>query len=433
MDFKEYIIVEQSKIPQELLNRIFNQKTKSAKYTVINQKLKYKKVAQQVKEIVQDKDLVVSLLTRVSSLEVLKGLLEKKDYLYIDAAIEDQYEEGSVSTIELEKLIKDFGNTHKPNSTILVDGGANPGLITHFMIMGLKQMARDAIQKKVSDYKQIEEFLNTNQIAQLAKILQVHTVHVSEREQMEVEDPSKFEGIFTNSWAPLDFLEEYTINGEISLGQNDREFFIKNKYQIIDDPQPTQGVLPFPFHIKTSSPFETFTGRVVKHPENVEIAEMLSTEDHTVTATFVYKPSKMVRKQFYKYNNIESMPFKAFSEELDGPLRGYELMGATIITAREDLHNRWFGSFVTCEDTRNTQIFTNPTVLQVAAGFYSFLNLIIKNPHMGVIWPHSLNSEEVIELAKPYLGTIFDVKLSEKLSWKFEDLISTEEAMNNDF
>ena len=107
-------------------------------------------------------------------------------------------------------------------------------------------------------------------------------------------------------------------------------------------------------------------------------------------------------------------------------------MGATLISSRKDIQPRWFGSIVSCEQEREVGTNSNPTVLQVAAGIISHLLLALEEPEKGLCLPHEFDSEKIMELAKPFLGTIVDVSLPFRLPTKWNELISTKEEMDTD-
>ena len=107
-------------------------------------------------------------------------------------------------------------------------------------------------------------------------------------------------------------------------------------------------------------------------------------------------------------------------------------MGATLISSRDDIPPRWFGSIVTCEQEREIGANSNPTILQVAAGIISHLVLLLENPGKGLCMPHDFDSEKIMEIAKPFLGTIIDLNLPFRLSTSWEELLSTKEEMDTD-
>ena len=101
-----------------------------------------------------------------------------------------------------------------------IDAGANPGMITHFSILGIFSMAKYAIEKKIADYEKIEVLLKEKDISGLAEIMKVDVIHISEIEQIEPHNPNKLKGYVTNSWCIDSFLDEWFVNAEVSMVQN---------------------------------------------------------------------------------------------------------------------------------------------------------------------------------------------------------------------
>ena len=52
----------------------------------------------------------------------------------------------------------EFKKKYKPTFAGCVDAGANPGMITHFAILGIYSMAREAIKNKIPDYEKLNFF-----------------------------------------------------------------------------------------------------------------------------------------------------------------------------------------------------------------------------------------------------------------------------------
>ena len=107
-------------------------------------------------------------------------------------------------------------------------------------------------------------------------------------------------------------------------------------------------------------------------------------------------------------------------------------MGATLISSREDIPPRWFGSVVSCEQEREVGCQSNPTTLQVAAGIISHLLVALDNPEKGLCMPHDFDSEKILELARPFLGTIVDKNLPFRLPSSWGELLSKKEEMDTD-
>jgi homospermidine synthase len=105
--------------------------------------------------------------------------------------------------------------------------------------------------------------------------------------------------------------------------------------------------------------------------------------------------------------------------ELEG--RGWSLqptrriIRAEIVTGMDELgvliagHAKnayWFGSQLSIAEARRHVPYTNATCLQVAAGALGAMIWAIRNPREGVREADQLDFREVLEIARPYLGSL---------------------------
>jgi homospermidine synthase len=65
----------------------------------------------------------------------------------------------------------------------------------------------------------------------------------------------------------------------------------------------------------------------------------------------------------------------------------------------------WCGSSLNIEDARVLAPLQNATTIQVAIGVVSGICWMLENPNRGVVQPEELDTEFVLKIAKPYLGT----------------------------
>jgi homospermidine synthase len=68
----------------------------------------------------------------------------------------------------------------------------------------------------------------------------------------------------------------------------------------------------------------------------------------------------------------------------------------------------------------------NPTTLQVAASTTAHMKLAAERRNQGLLMPHNFDSDEIIKVALPYLGTILDCDLEIRLPVTWQDLLSSE-------
>ena len=235
----------------------------------------------------------------------------------------------------------------------------------------------------------------------------------------------------TNTWRIDSLHDEWFAKTEVSMETHDISDFSKNNYEKLPLSDPPTIRCLIPLYMKTACPTEIFTGKVVTHPETIEISKLFSNENHMPTVAFVYHPSRLSRQDL-EQKNWKDLPCRIINESTGGPLLGKETMGVTLISSRNDIPPRWFGSIVSCEQEREIGANSNPTTLQVAAGIISHLLLALEDPEKGLCMPHDFDSEKIIKLAAPFLGTIIDTNLPFRLPTKWSELLSTKEDMDTD-
>ena len=423
---REYVIIDKKRITDEQI-KIFGNKRVSR----LELDIKPDELFETINYILKDDDVVCDFFGCNETVDILRACHLKKRIVYMNADVEENLLKPYPSQYAMYQAFFEFKRKFKPTFAGCIDAGANPGMITHFAILGIFSMAKEAIKNKIADHEKIKFFLDKKDYANLAQIMQVDVIHVSEWEKIEPSDESKFKGFTTNSWCVDGFHDEWTSRGEVSMGTHDIEDLSQKGYETILMSEPLNVKCPFPVYMKTACPTQIFTGKVVRHPETMEISRIFSTDQHVPTVAFVYHPSRLPRQNL-EDKDWKKLPTKIIDESTGGPLKGSETMGATLISSRKDIQPRWFGSIVSCEQEREVGTNSNPTVLQVAAGIISHLLLALEEPEKGLCLPHEFDSEKIMELAKPFLGTIVDVSLPFRLPTKWNELISTKEEMDID-
>ena len=423
---REYIIVDKKRITDDQI-KIFGNKPVSR----LEFDIKPEELFDTINYILKDDDIVCDFLGCNETIDILRACNLKKGIIYINASIEEDLARPYPSQNALYNTFFEFKKKFKPKFTGCIDAGANPGMITHFAILGLYSMAKEAINNKIADYEKIQLFSDKKDIPSLAQIMQIDTIHISEFENIEPKDESKFKGFTTNTWCLDSFHDEWFLRAEVSIGTHDIKDLSQKNFQKIPMSEPPAVQCLVPFYMKTASPDKIFTGKIVRHPETIEISKIFSNEEHVPTVAFVYHPSRLPRQNL-ENKNWKELPTIVVDESTGGPLSGSETMGATLISSRKDIMPRWFGSVITCHQEREIGANSNPTTLQVAAGVISHLLLSLEEPDKGLCMPHEFDSEKILKLAKPFLGTIVDKNLPFRLPTKWSELLSSKEEMDTD-
>jgi len=423
---REYILIDKRRITDEQI-KIFGDKPVSR----LEFNIKPEDLFDTMNYILKDNDIVCDFFGCNETIDILRACHLKKGIVYINASMEENILKPYPTQNALYQAFFEFKKKFKPTFTGCIDAGANPGMITHFAILGIFSMAKEAIKNKITNYEEIKFYLDKKDLAKLAQIMQVDVIHISELEQIEPKDENKFKGFVTNTWCIDSFLDEWFDKAEVSIGTHDIKDLSQENYFKIPMSEPPTVKCPYPLYMKTASPNKIFTGKVVMHPETEEISKIFSNEEHIPTVAFVYHPSKLPRQNL-ENKDWRELPQIIMDESTGGPLSGSETMGATLISSRKDIMPRWFGSVVTCEQEREIGSNSNPTTLQVAAGVISHLLLALEEPERGLCMPHEFDSEKILQLAKPFLGTIIDINLPFRLPTKWGELLSTKDEMDTD-
>ena len=423
---REYILIDKRRITDEQI-KIFGDKPVSR----LEFHIKPEDLFDTMNYILKDGDIVCDFFGCNETIDIIHACHLKKGIVYLNASMEENILKPYPTQNALYQALFEFKKKYNPTFTGCIDAGANPGMITHFAILGIYSMAKEAIKNKIANYEEIKSYLEKKDLAKLAQIMQVDVIHISELEQIEPKDENKFKGIVTNTWCIDSFHDEWFDKAEVSMGTHDIKDLSQENYFKIPMSEPPTVKCPYPLYMKTASPNKIFTGKVVMHPETIEISKIFSNEEHIPTVAFVYHPSRLPR-QILENKDWKELPSIIMDESTGGPLSGSETMGATLISSRKDIMPRWFGSVVTCEQEREIGCNSNPTTLQVAAGVISHLLLALEEPERGLCMPHEFDSEKILQLAKPYLGTIVDINLPFRLPTKWGELLSSKEEMDTD-
>lgn len=167
-------------------------------------------------------DLVLNLSVDVSSRDLIR-LCAERDALYVDTSIEPwpgvldnpmlelRERTNYVARQQILRLARELG----PDSpTAVVDHGANPGLVSHFVKSALLNLDR-AIRGGSAKPTTREEF------ARLACDLGVACIQISERDT-QASDRPKRHGEFINTWSIDGFVDELMQPVEFSFGTAER-------------------------------------------------------------------------------------------------------------------------------------------------------------------------------------------------------------------
>lgn len=365
----------------------------------------YRKI---LKNHIRRGDLLLNVSVGVSSIDLIRYCAEV-GALYVDTSIEPWPDVFDNPMLELEErtnyvirtqvleLAKELG----PDSpTAVVDHGANPGLVSHFVKRALLDV-RAMVGNNTPTPSTREEW------ARLAQDLGVCTIQISERDTQASQRPKR-QGEFINTWSIDGFVDELMQPAELSIGT-----FEKRRPRGAREHRPGSGT--FYLQRPGASTFARswvpsiggFQGMIVTHDEVLAIADYLSIR---AGETFLYRPSVM-----FVYHPCDDGMLSALELEGSGWVRQpfSRLLGVDIVEGMDELgvllagHERnayWYGSQLTITQARQHVAYANATTMQVVAGAIAAIVWAVRHPCRGVVEPEDLDFEDCLAMAIPYLG-----------------------------
>ncbi|HPW16837.1 MAG TPA: saccharopine dehydrogenase NADP-binding domain-containing protein [Candidatus Aminicenantes bacterium] len=361
-----------------------------------------------LKSYVRGGDLLLNLSIDISSVDLIRFCAER-DALYVDTSIEPwpgvfdnpMLKLCQRTNFAIRAKLLDLAAELGPGApTAVVDHGANPGLVSHFVKRALLDLDRHIGQGPAAPAGR-EEW------ARLARRLDIRTIQISERDTQVSQRPKR-QGEFVNTWSIDGFVDELMQPAELSFGS-----FEKRRPREAREHRSGSGTLYLKrpgcstFARSWTPSIGGFQGMLVTHDEVFSIADYLSVREG---GRRVYRPSVM-----FVYHPCDDAMLSALELEGNGwaPQVGRRRLGPDIVDGMDELgvllagHERnayWYGSQLTIAEARRHVDYANATTMQVVAGAVAAVLWAIRNPRRGVVEPEDLDHEACLETALPYLG-----------------------------
>ncbi|MBF0253679.1 MAG: homospermidine synthase [Candidatus Omnitrophica bacterium] len=372
-------------------------------------------------------DLIIDLAWNIECIAMLEWCREH-EVLYVNTSVEewDPYKDEQRNDptrytlycrhMELRKMLAAWGDN--TGTTSVVDHGANPGLVSHFTKHALLGIAEKIINEKPKDTRidALKEAVNSKNFAQIARHTGVKTIHISERDTQITNQPKEVNE-FVNTWSIEGFFEEGVAPAELGWGTH--EFLVpKNAFFHKTGPrnQICLGTLGMKTLVRSWVPCGEITGMVVRHGEAFSISDRLTVWEgdkavYRPTVHYAYCPAdvaivslkelEMRQYRLQERQRIMNNEITSGRDEL-----GVLLMG-------HDFKSWWCGSLLDIEETRRLVPDQNATTLQVAISVVAAAIWMMKNPRRGFNLPDDIDHEEILGVARPYLGPF----VSDPVDW----------------
>ena len=371
-------------------------------------------------EFLTSGDVLVDLAWNIDANEIIDWC-HRNNVLYLNTSVEewDPYDSQDnrdprdrTLIVRHQRLDVMKHGWNEVGPTAVVEHGANPGLVSHFVKRGLLEIADECLAQNLFDKQtcsKIEAAKAVEDFPTLAHLLGVKVIHISERDT-QVTDKPKVPGEFVNTWSVAGFHEEGIAPAELGWGTHELKLPAKAYTHDTSDTQICIAQPGASTWVKSWVPNYEINGMVIRHGEAYTIAKHLTVKDdsgkeiYRPTVHYAYCPSDaaIASMRELQANNWE-FPTKERimnDEIIDGEDRlGVLLMG-------HPLNAWWVGSLLSIHEARTLIPHQSATTLQVAVSVMACVQWMIDNPNQGLCVPDDLPWKTILELAYPYLGPI---------------------------
>ncbi len=394
----------------------------------------------------QPGDLLIDLAWNIETTALLDWS-HRNGVLFINTSVEewDPYDKvGAEQTLymrqmKIRRLVHSWGQPFD-GPTAVLDHGANPGLVSHFTKAALIQIAEKIIAEKPADARapQLQKALHEKSFNQLAMLAGVKVIHISERDT-QVTDKPKRVNEFVNTWSIEGFHEEGIAPAEIGWGTHEKRLpwdavrhQVGPRHQIFLDSR--RGMDTW---VRSWVPGGQIHGMVIRHGEAFSLTEALSVADsnrqvvYRPTVHYAYCPTDSAVASLHELRMRDLKLQDKLRILRDDVTDGADILGCLLMG--HDFGAWWIGSLLDIHETRRLVPGQNPTTLQVASSMLGAIAWMLRNPNRGVNLPDYLPHDEVLEVARPYLGPIVsepvdwrpdpDRELNDEQQWQFESFL----------
>jgi homospermidine synthase len=393
----------------------------------INDRVTAENLSTKLSEYVSSGDIIIDLAWNIDCVEILQWCHDNGvRYLNTSVEVWDPYGDAStmdprdrslyVRHMDVRRRITSW---ETPGPTAVLEHGANPGLVSHFVKQGLTSIATrllaerpaDLIAQHGTNLDAVESALNNEQYAYLAQALGVKVIHVAERDTQISNRPKEVDE-FVNTWSVDGLYEEGVAPAELGWGTHERRM-PSDAYVHQHGPsnQIALARMGLDTMVRSWTPGGEIIGWVVRHGEAFTICDHLTVwdGDRAVYRPTVHYAYCMSDAAIASVHELKSRHLVMQSRQRimnDEIISGGDYMG--VLLMGHPYTAWWTGSVLDIETARTLIPRQSATTVQVAASIISATRWMIRNPEAGVCVPDDLPWREVLDEAKHYLGTFYN-------------------------
>src|SRR5262245_33214761 len=372
-------------------------------------------------------DVLVDLAWSIDCCTLL-DFCRRHDVRYVNTSVEvwNPYAEIETATppertlyarhMALRKMVA--GWPSEPGPTAILDHGANPGLVSHFTKMALADIARRIIAESPDDPRRgvLEDGLAAGSYNRIAQATGVKVIHISERDT-QISNKRRRGTEFVNTWSVEGFYEEGIAPAELGWGTHERKL-PHDAWQHKSGPRnqiclERYGMNAF---VRTRVPSSEIVGMVIRHGDAFSISEHLTVKGprgkaiYRPTVHYAYLPCEYAVASLDEVREQGFVMHEKWRIMRDEIVCGYDELG--VLLMGHDYQSWWCGTILDIDEARRLVPGQNATTLQVAASVLAAVVWLIRNPRRGVLIPDQLPYDEILEVARPYLGKVISIPIA---------------------
>jgi len=370
-------------------------------------------------EFVGPGDLLLNLAWNIDA-GVIIGWCQAHGVMYLDTSVEEwdpyrEVERPQERTLYHRHMAlrEQAASWPAKGPTAVVEHGANPGLVSHWVKRALVEITTEIIDGKAGEIdadrrRRLADALDARDFAALAMETGTRVIHISERDTQISSDPKR-PGEFVNTWSVDGFHEEGVAPAELGWGTHE-DWMPEHGFAHTGGPENQIGIAKPGIDTLVRSWVPTtgpIIGMVVRHGEAFTISDALTVERggeavYRPTVHYAYLPTDVAMASLHecRMSGYELQDAKRIMT--DDITEGMDELGVLLLG--HDLNGWWVGSQLDIDEARQLVPHQNATTLQVAASILGAIFWMIENPDRGLCVPDDLDHEAVLAVAAPYLG-----------------------------
>jgi homospermidine synthase len=372
-------------------------------------------------------DLLIDLASHVDTLDLLE-FCRGRGVLFLNSSVEcwpqDDGHAGQEDRLLAPRMrrVADWieARGRAPGPTAVIDHGANPGIVSHFVKQALAEIAAAVLERQIGPESRraaIAGALAARAWNRLAEALRVRAIQICELDTQATSRPRP-EWEFQSTWSASTMHEEALTPSELCWGTHEgpapagaRPFGDGAAHMIR---LPGSGIETW---VSSWTPGGPFPAMVIGHDEAYTIGRSLSVARrgrarYRPTVYFAYLPCQPTLDSLRESAATgagEPRRTRVLTDDLES---GRDQLGCLLMG--HPLGSWWIGSLLSVHEARSASgPGVNATTQQVSASLAAALAWLLEHPAAGARFPEDLPHDEVLPAARPLLGPF----RSEPVAW----------------